>query len=90
MTLVEFIKVISETDKTAKCVMLSSKEEADGYLTGQAYPLPDKATSEPFTLRKRGENLRGSYPFCNNSKRLDTFMPYDYAKNVGIYFNHCD
>lgn len=92
MTLVDFIKVIEETEKSVKCVMLGIKIENDfGGGNGRAYPT-NEIESQPFRLLKKKYSngdiyLRGSYPYCNGSKRKDSFTEY---RGGGSYYNSWD
>lgn len=88
MTLNDYCKVISETEKSVKCVMVGIKIENDnGGGNGRSYPVIETETSKPFILRKKGDCFRGSYPYCGDSKRLDTFFEY---KGQGNYYNSWD
>jgi len=93
MTMNDYLVVLENSDKTARCVMIGSHvQNDDGMGRGKSFPDPEKATSQPFRLRIKqyGDTdifLRGSYEFCNGSKRRDTFMPYT---NGGNYYNTWD
>ena len=53
MTINEFAKVIGETDKSLKAVMVGKQVSGDMSPSGgTAIPNPNKITSKPFTIRK--------------------------------------
>jgi hypothetical protein len=62
-------------------------ENDNGGGNGRSYPIPEQEIGKPFILRKKGNCFRGSYPYCNNSKRLDTFFEYE---GEGNYYNSWD
>jgi hypothetical protein len=90
MTIVDYLKVLENNGKTAKCVMIGCKVEDDcGKGNGRAWPVEDRVISEPFRLRVKSDHLRGSYPFCGNgSKRYDIFFKYEGMD--GHYYNTWD
>lgn len=78
MTINDYAVVIDETPKSVLCKMLSVKVESDnGKGDGKAMPVLKELDEKPFRLFKRGtpENLyfKGSYPFCNGSKKMGYF-----------------
>lgn len=83
MTINDYALVLEETDKTVKCVMIAAKVTDDnGMGGGRSVPDTTKIISEPFRLRKKIWNdgliqYRGSYPYCNGSKRYDGFAEWD-------------
>jgi hypothetical protein len=88
MTHNDFAKVIRETDKSVMCVMVASEIISGGGCTGKEVVRPEKEVSKPFRLLKRDGYYRGSYPFCGESKRLDSFYEVDPAKE--FYYNIMD
>ena len=75
----DYCKVLENTGKTLKCVMIGSDIiKHTGYLSETVRPNPDKLDgSKPFRIRivkykYNGEerfSLSGSYPFCWNDTR---------------------
>jgi len=93
MILVEFAKIIDNTPKKVRCVMIDQKEVSDGFLRGTTYPDPDKIISKPFLLKiisdKDGKvvGYKGSYPYTGENRRMGTFRIYE---GNGESFDHCD
>lgn len=93
MRLVEFAKIICSTPKKVRCVMIDQKEVSDGFLTGTAFPIPEKVISNSFLLSilkdKDGKEVgyRGRYPYTGENKRMGTFRIYE---GKGESFDHCD
>lgn len=92
MTINDYALVIEETDKTVKCVMIgTSISDDNGMGNGRSIPNPSIVKSEPFRLRKKdwGDRVsyRGSYDFCNGSKRFGMFAEWDGKPN---YYNTWD
>ncbi len=93
MTLVDYAKIIGETPKSVRCVLIQARVENDcGRGEGKAYPEKDNVVSEPFLLRKKVSKdgsvyYKGSYPFATNSKRMGFFNEY---KGGGKYYNSWD
>ena len=91
-TNVDYAKIISETPKKVKCVMISTLvSNDDGKGMGRANPDATTVTSEPFMLCKRTCKdgtmyYVGSYPFCGTSKRRGVFSP----SSGGEYYNTWD
>ena len=86
MTINDFCKVLENTGKTLKCVMLEkSIKNDDGLGNGRA--IPTKETNKIFRLRitqkkdSHGFWYCGSYPYCNDSKHRGTFFRYDGKSN---------
>ncbi len=75
-TNIDYLTVVelSPSGKSAKCrmvhaVRVGSQGTEDVVMFGTPY-------GEPFTMRIQDDGvLRGSYPYCNGSKRLDWFWP---------------
>ena len=65
------VESVSISGKTAKCRMCSAIHV--GEQGTEDVLMPGTAEGETFTMQVRDGNLRGSYPFCQGSKRLDTF-----------------
>lgn len=65
---------VSPTGKTCLCKMV-----APIYVGEQGQEdvlMPGTPTGKPFRMRiEDNRTLRGSYPFCMGSTRLDTFLP---------------
>lgn len=64
---------VSKSGKSATCKMVSpinvgSQGIEDVLMPGTPY-------GEPFRMQFKNGCLRGSYPFCLGSKRLDSFYP---------------
>jgi len=88
MTLVDYCKIIEETEKSVRCVMIDKTIENDnGGGSGRCYPIIDEVISKPFLLRKKDNCFKGSYPFSGESKRMDYFNEYD---GKGNYYNTWD
>ncbi len=92
MTINDFCKVLENTGKTLKCVMLEkSVKNDDGLGNGRA--IPTKETEKIFRLRitarkdSPGFWYCGSYPYGNDSKHRGTFFRYD---GYGNYENTWD
>jgi hypothetical protein len=87
MTHNDYAVIIEETEKTVKCRMLKTKVLSDcGDGNGKSMPSLEE-TGETFRLHKRGDWFKGSYPFCGNSRRLDSFSLWDGKAN---YYNTYD
>lgn len=78
-TNIDYLVVVqlSPSRKTALCRMakgiyIGSQGVEDVLMPGEAY-------GEPFRMQvytnDNGMRLRGSYPYCNGAKRLDSFYP---------------
>lgn len=86
MTINEYAVIIAETDKTVKCKMVQTAvSNDDGLGNGKAMPTL-KETGEAFRLHKRQWNggaiyFKGSYPYCNGSKRSDCFSLWNGRAN---------
>lgn len=91
MTINDYAKVLENTGKTLKCVMISTKVFDDnGMGGGRSVPAPEKVTSAPFRLRIRPSgHIVGSYPFVANdkSKRFGYFSKWEGNPN---YYNTWD
>lgn len=94
MTINDYCKVLENTGKTLKCVMVSSRVENDNGLgEGRSSPLPELEISEPFRIKisKRGiyVSLVGSYPYVmgRNNKRKGYWHTWDGKPN---YYNTRD
>lgn len=92
MTLNDYCKVLENTGKTVKCVMIGIKIIDDyGMGTGRSVPCPDTIISEPFRLHIKsypnGFSYRGSYPFARESTRKGCFYKWDGEPN---YYNTWD
>jgi len=92
MTLNDYCKVLENTGKTVKCVMVDAIITDDnGMGNGKSVPNINAEIREPFRLRivKSGESIiyRGSYPFVRNSKRKGTFHKWNGEPN---YYNTWD
>ena len=92
MTIVDYVKVIADTPKKAKCITLKTIVKDDyGKGDGRANPGEEVLTESPFYLvvktdKNGGVYLKGSYPFCNGSKRMGVFFP----SKGGEYYNSWD
>lgn len=87
MTINDYAVIVEETEKTVLCKMLKAKVLSD-YGKGDGKSMPSlEETGQTFRLHKRGDCFKGSYPFCNNSKRKDVFMLWDGKAN---YYNTWD
>lgn len=63
---------VSPSGKTVKCKMVhpiyvGTSGVEDVLMPGDTY-------GNEFIMQVRGEALRGSYPYCNGDRRLDTFF----------------
>lgn len=72
---------ISPSGKTATCQMVSpirvgSQGIEDILMPGTPY-------GEPFRMEFKNGRLRGSYPYCNDNKRLDSFYPTTLSETKG-------
>ena len=70
------VESVSSSGKTAICRMVNPIQISEA--AGQDQLMPGTAYGEPFCMRiqsreQHGLVLRGSYPYCMGSKRLDTF-----------------
>lgn len=88
MTINEYAVIVEETDKTVKCKMLQISVVDDyGKGGGRALPTLKEQEGEAFRLHKRaggafgGVYFKGSYPFCNGSKRSDCFSLWNGKAN---------
>jgi hypothetical protein len=87
MTINEYAVIVEETDKTVKCKMLKmSVSDDNGKGNGRAMPILEEESEQPFRLHKRQWNggeiyFKGSYPFCNGSKRSDCFSLWNGQAN---------
>jgi len=65
---------VSPSGKTAICRMVSPITVGQSQIYN--VQMPSTAYGEPFKMKIRPDGrLRGSYPYCNGGKRLDTFTP---------------
>jgi len=88
MTLVDYCKIIGETEKSVRCVMLKARIENDNIMgEGRSYPIIDEVISEPFLLRKKDGYYKGTYPFSGESKKMGYFYEYE---GKGNYYNTWD
>ena len=91
-TNIDFIVVVkvSPTGKTAQCRRASKIDAGGGQ--GQDAIMAGTAYGEPFTMKVRDDGvLRGSYPYCEGGKRLDTFWPLKLGEvkhETNSYFGH--
>lgn len=87
MTINEYAVIIEASDKTVKCKMLKMKVTDDcGRGNGKAMPTLEERDGETFRLRikswKDGQAyFKGSYPFCQGSKRMDCFSLWNSQAN---------
>lgn len=94
MTINNFAKVVGMTPKGVKCVMIGARVVDDyGKGDGKAFADPSIVTSPVFVLKVSKDTMgnpmiKGSYPFCDNSKRKGYFTITDSAK--GHYHNTWD
>ncbi len=98
MTIVDFYKVVRETEKSIFVVPIASVETADGYLTGRSMPDPTRVLSDKVScLRKRGsvsspnEPTRRYYKgtLHKTNQSLEGHLVEDWD-GKSKYFNHCD
>jgi len=92
MTINDYCKVLENTGKTLKCVMISCRIEDDnGSGGGRSMPIPELEISEPFRIRiNKRENytsLVGSYPYTKDGKRKGHWHIWDGKPN---YYNTWD
>ena len=94
MTINEYCKVLENTGKTLKCVMVKKKVENDDGL-GNGRSTPDQEIcSKPFRLKAVCEkwsgindtgryhlSIRGSYPYCNEHKQFGYFHIWEGQPN---------
>ena len=83
MTLSDYCKVLENTGKTVKCVMIDKKVTDDtGVCNGESIPCPDAIISPPFRLHIRmkagneGFTYVGSYPYTRGDKRKGYFRKW--------------
>jgi hypothetical protein len=95
MTHNDFCKVISETEKSVKCVKLGNKILDGGGYSGREMVDTSKEYGKEFRLLKRACNdgvtrYVGSYPFCDgsDSKRKDSFS--EVSEDSTFYYNTMD
>ncbi len=74
MTINDYCKVLENTGKTLKCVMLSCRVENDnGVGDGHSMPEPESEKGEQFRIRIAEHedyiSLVGSYPYANGSSK---------------------
>lgn len=82
MTLNDYCVVVEETPKSVVCKMLAMKVEDDyGRGEGKATPILKVLEEKPFRLfireSKWGKYFKGSYPYCNGSKKMGHFNIWD-------------
>jgi len=92
MTLNDYAVVIEETPKSVLCKMIGIKVSEDtGMGSGKAMPVLTEKEEKPLRLFKRGTAespyFKGSYPYCNGSKRMGYFNVWNGREN---YHNTCD
>jgi hypothetical protein len=93
MTHNDYAIITEATDKTVKCKMLKHETKSETMQgTGTSMPTLKETDQKPFRLRikqyKNGEiYFKGSYPFCNDNKRMDTFSLWNGKAN---YWNTND
>ena len=82
MTINDYCIVVDETPKSVLCKMLDTKvKNDDGHGMGKATPTLNESKTKTFRLFKRGENFKGSYPFCGDSKRMGYFWVWNGRDN---------
>lgn len=67
------VVAVSPSGKTATCRMVRPINMGNAGIYEML--TPGAAYGEPFTMRVQGDILRGSYPYCQGDRRLDTFSP---------------
>ena len=72
---------VSKSGKTATCKMVSPIRV--GEQGTEDILMPGTPYGEPFRMVFRDGRLRGSYPFCLGSKRLDSFFPTALGETKG-------
>jgi hypothetical protein len=94
MTINDYCKVLENTGKTLKCVMIAKTvSNDDGLGHGRSVPDPDTEISTPFRLRitKRKNSpgfwYSGTYPYCKADKHYGTFFKCD---GIPDYYNTWD
>lgn len=78
MTLIDFVLVLSETDKTFLCQRIGSRK-SDDYGQRGVIPNPEHKIGSPFRLHKRNGYSVGSYPFADDDehKKRGVFLEWD-------------
>lgn len=77
----DYCKVLENTGKTLKCVMIGATivpSEGYAYGAGEEMPNPDHVISEPFRLRiihpkRYSPYISGTYQYCRGGKRKGYF-----------------
>lgn len=92
MTIVEFYKVVRETEKSVWVIPIGSTETGEGYLSGRSMPNPEVTYPERMgILRKRVTNYGTYYRGTVKSKNQDleghSLREWD---GRSVYYNHCD
>ena len=94
MTLNDYCKVLENTGKTVKCVMIDKIVTDDtGIGNGRSMPCPDAIISPPFRLHVRmrpgneGFTYVGSYPYARGDTRKGYFRKWMGEPN---YYNTWD
>jgi len=89
MTLVDFYKVLKETDKTALVQKIGSIEKGDGgYLTGTAIPDESKNGDEQLRIYKIAP--KDSRDWLLKSRKTGFNKYFDKWDGQPQGFNHCD
>lgn len=91
MTIVDFYKVIRESEKSVWVIPIGSKETADGYLQGTV--VPNLEVSDPTKvsmLRKRPNSLGNWYRGTVKSNITKEGSLLEEWSGQPMRFNHCD
>ena len=92
MTINDYCKVLENTGKTLKCIMVSCHIENDnGMGNGRSLPVPELEIGEPFRIKivKCDDyiSLVGSYPYAKDGKRKGYWQRWDGKSD---YYNTWD
>lgn len=92
MTINDYCKVLENTGKTLKCIMVGIRVDNDnGAGNGHSMPVSEMEIGEPFRIRIRSHNdfisLVGSYPCAKGSTRKGYWYVWDGSPN---YYNTRD
>ncbi len=72
---------VSKSGKTVTCKMVTPIRVGEQGI--EDILMPGSPHGEPFRMVFRDGRLRGSYPFCLGSKRLDSFYPTTLGETKG-------
>ncbi len=90
MTLVKFVKVIKETEKTLLVVPIATRVVIPHGTTGTAYPVVNRVIGKPFRVYKRFDQRRIERWQVYYVGQDFKWYEYDMDANAGLFYNDLD